>query len=1372
MAAGFGRRRLWGSLALVVVLCDAVARARAQGGASSEEPQVVTGWSGMFDDGSGDQATYSNNMNAWWLIDPCGKETRCKVLMWFSNFKTEESYDLLSVYDGDSTTSLIGEFSGSPSVDKILIRSRSNKLLIWFKSDAYRSFQGFTASFKADTQAMIGDMNLTTPIDPKFTSSVLQYQGGVVHETSIVNVSAAFLDGSQPQTPWTVSHPSGGAGFVVAEPRMTLNNQPYSAGSTMTVPLRAGINNVLEFQVVSTGQLNTMTYEVKIFRPADKESGLEYLAYSTGVTKPEFSASIMSYNTSVIYEIPTVVVTVKPVDPDVDNIWVGQRGTTGVKVQAIAGGRWQSDPVPIVPGVRDPIDVVVTAEDRLHKTTYVNFIERPRLSRSAFEREKLNAEWRRQQNFGPTIKDRFILNLGQGWDPCHNRTWTQYNKNKDSPLTCKGNSFELMVTDLSGVEHTLRGWYDVNTFLYPVKMTLDVLNATKKYAFLQGQRLQGHYRFTDWPTPPTDGLSTKSRTHVNFELDLAPCTAQQNGTVDTSIGADVIGADKIVAPESLGPFGATPWDCPMYSQVLGNDTSRFYIQVLRDVDECMDGSHGCSTNAVCTNTYGSRWCHCKAGYSGNPYFDACTDIDECAAATHNCGSHTLCTNNPGSWNCSCAIGYEGNPSVYAFDVDITTDGSIDVLKRPGHGWECVSVHENHTCQHVPTIYPQRLRSVRGGRRDTNANPARGDDQEPLWHFDDPPNPEYPDDSQHYYREKTDPAYIRALTESVPYPPPRWHFDGQPARDNECSDVNECETEAHECSTNGYCFNVPGSFSCFCHIGFAGDPYRKDGCVDVDECKEDKDGMEDKDGSHSCSYNSLCVNVPGTHLCNCPHDQSQLFWSGRVSGKPYNSKCHMPLRQSRMFVTRGRWTGEQVNTLAGADAKCESEGPELQPGFRWKAILSDRSSNARHHLSDGETSLLFPILRTDGKLVAVDDDQLWRGLILRNATLRGSKVYRGLANPINVDGSGTVIVVGAEWKGEHEVWTGSTINGSRFPNGDCWSWRENTVTTQNEEGGVQHLDTQLRQDLWQFGRHNSSASYGKIMGSVPGGVGGSYGDLRSTFAQWYAHRDTLQDCERRMRRLFCAEVHYSTRSVLRDPRVSPFGSRIKTSWFSASASSVLRPNDVFPAFAVDGDNVTFWQSSLHDSAAWIQIDMHAHHVVTAVSVEWQASCFPSAYSVMLSNNQSAVPSQPRSMFSAWEDPSGSENRSFYQDDHHWRIFHEVISRTHSADGLRSPSLLARQKSDMVLVKDPMASVTAVSPPEVARHIRIVVTDPNALLCHGVREIGVYSTEERPLGVYTEPARRTGPTYTSGTKRHVQEAPAAWCALLSPITTQRV
>ena len=235
------------------------------------------------------------------------------------------------------------------------------------------------------------------------------------------------------------------------------------------------------------------------------------------------------------------------------------------------------------------------------------------------------------------------------------------------------------------------------------------------------------------------------------------------------------------------------------------------------------------------------------------------------------------------------------------------------------------------------------------------DPSRGpqrlgaDDQEQLWHFDDPPNAEYPYDSQHYYREKTDPEYIRALTESVPYPPPRWHFDGVPAGDDECSDVDECSTESHGCGDNGYCFNVPGSFSCHCHIGYRGNPYSKQlmpgeaGCVDINECEE---------GTSSCSDQSECINIAGSFLCKCPSAEQnfgQLFWHDRVPGKPYNSKCHMPLRQSRAFVTWERWTGEQVNTLSGADAKCHSEGPELQPGFRWKAKPTRRDAKVLEYL---------------------------------------------------------------------------------------------------------------------------------------------------------------------------------------------------------------------------------------------------------------------------------------------------------------------------------------------------------------------------------------------------------------------------------------
>ena len=97
---------------------------------------------------------------------------------------------------------------------------------------------------------------------------------------------------------------------------------------------------------------------------------------------------------------------------------------------------------------------------------------------------------------------------------------------------------------------------------------------------------------------------------------------------------------------------------------------------------------------------------------------------------------------------------------------------------------------------------------------------------------------------------------------------------------------------------------------------------------------------------------------------------------------------MPLRQSRAFVTYERWTGEQVGTLNGADAKCHSEGPELQPGFRWKAVLSDQGTSAIHHLTAGDTNILYPVLRTDGELVAV---------VSADATLYSDLGVRSLAD---------------------------------------------------------------------------------------------------------------------------------------------------------------------------------------------------------------------------------------------------------------------------------------------------------------------------------------------------------------------------------------
>jgi len=83
-----------------------------------------------------------------------------------------------------------------------------------------------------------------------------------------------------------------------------------------------------------------------------------------------------------------------------------------------------------------------------------------------------------------------------------------------------------------------------------------------------------------------------------------------------------------------------------------------------DIDECVEGTHGCPNGFSCSNIQGGFECNdinecsegthnCDTGYScinseGSFY---CQDVDECAEGTHNCGAGSLCTNTDGSFTC-------------------------------------------------------------------------------------------------------------------------------------------------------------------------------------------------------------------------------------------------------------------------------------------------------------------------------------------------------------------------------------------------------------------------------------------------------------------------------------------------------------------------------------------------------------------------------------------------------------------------------------------------------------------------------------------------------------------------------------------------
>ena len=101
------------------------------------------------------------------------------------------------------------------------------------------------------------------------------------------------------------------------------------------------------------------------------------------------------------------------------------------------------------------------------------------------------------------------------------------------------------------------------------------------------------------------------------------------------------------------------WVNHSYAPYLGNGI------VCSDVDECLTSNGGCSADAVCANSVGSRSCTCKVGYTGNG--TSCTDINECTMGIHKCSQYANCSNTVGSYSCACNSGYQGdNYSLWCF----------------------------------------------------------------------------------------------------------------------------------------------------------------------------------------------------------------------------------------------------------------------------------------------------------------------------------------------------------------------------------------------------------------------------------------------------------------------------------------------------------------------------------------------------------------------------------------------------------------------------------------------------------------------------------------------------------------------------------
>ncbi|MDP3231272.1 MAG: EGF domain-containing protein [Myxococcales bacterium] len=240
-----------------------------------------------------------------------------------------------------------------------------------------------------------------------------------------------------------------------------------------------------------------------------------------------------------------------------------------------------------------------------------------------------------------------------------------------------------------------------------------------------------------------------------------------------------------------------------------------------DVNECLTNNGGCDVNAACTNTPGARTCACNGGFTGNGV--TCTDINECSTNNGGCAAQATCTNTPGARTCACNAGFTGTGLVCA-DVNecLTNNGGCSAngscTNTPGsRSCACNAgfMGDGVTCTDV-----NECLSGNGGC-DTNAT-------------------------------CTNTTGSRTCMCN----------SGFTGTGLTCTDVNECLTNNGGCasvSSGGACTNTPGSRTCACTTGFMGDGFT---CADVNEC------LTNNGGCAAVASGGLCTNTPGSRTCAC------------------------------------------------------------------------------------------------------------------------------------------------------------------------------------------------------------------------------------------------------------------------------------------------------------------------------------------------------------------------------------------------------------------------------------------------------------------------------------------------------------------------
>ncbi|XP_029608727.1 latent-transforming growth factor beta-binding protein 1 isoform X1 [Salmo trutta] len=249
--------------------------------------------------------------------------------------------------------------------------------------------------------------------------------------------------------------------------------------------------------------------------------------------------------------------------------------------------------------------------------------------------------------------------------------------------------------------------------------------------------------------------------------------------------------------------------------------------ICMDIDECSANATACGIRGFCENTVGSFRCLCDRGYQESQEGLGCVDVNECDLLSGVCGE-ALCENVEGSFLCMCPDEDQEYNQMTAKCSPAPTASSVERK-------ECYyNLNDENLCENVLTSSVTMeeccctLGAGWGDNCEVHPCPVQGTDQ-----FS---------------------QMCPAGRGSVPTGDTVF---GVTAAES-YKDADECALFGQEICKDGFCFNSPGSYECYCKNGLYYDEVKLQ-CRDIDECQEESSCVEGE-----------CLNTQGSYMCFCTH----------------------------------------------------------------------------------------------------------------------------------------------------------------------------------------------------------------------------------------------------------------------------------------------------------------------------------------------------------------------------------------------------------------------------------------------------------------------------------------------------------------------